>query len=75
MSRMNSPIKNIDDLAKQSDIMYGTLEAGSTHDFFKVILSKQEQDKSSDIEQQPPFGDRKYSNTLPQKRGDLSKIF
>ena len=27
----------------------------------------QEQDKSSDIEQQPPFGNRKYSNTLPQK--------
>ena len=26
------------------------------------------QDKSSDIEQQPPFNDRKYSNTLPQKR-------
>ena len=29
----------------------------------------QKEDKSSDIEQQPPFGDRKYSNTLPQKRG------
>ena len=28
----------------------------------------QEQDKSSDIEKQPPFGDRKYSKTLPQKR-------
>ena len=28
----------------------------------------QEQDKSSDIEQQPPFGDCKYSNTLPQKK-------
>ena len=28
----------------------------------------QEQDKSSHIEQQPPFDDRKYSNTLPQKR-------
>ena len=23
------------------------------------------------IEQQPPFGDRKYSNTLPQKRGKI----
>ena len=31
------------------------------------MLSKQ--DKSSDIEHQPPFGDRKYSNTLPEKRG------
>ena len=28
-----------------------------------------EEDKLSDIEKQPPFGDRKYSNTLPQKRG------
>ena len=28
----------------------------------------QEQEQSSDIEQQPPFGDRKYSNSLPQKR-------
>ena len=30
-----------------------------------------EQDKSSDVEQQPPFGDRKYSNTLPKKRGKI----
>ena len=29
----------------------------------------QEQDKSSDIEQQPPFGDRKISNIQPQNRG------
>ena len=29
----------------------------------------QEQDKSSDIEQQPPFGDRKISNIQPQSRG------
>ena len=28
----------------------------------------QEQDKL-DIEQQPAFGDRKYSNTLPKKKG------
>ena len=32
-------------------------------------LQLQEQDKSSDFEQQSPFGDRKYSNTLPQKKG------
>ena len=31
----------------------------------------QEQDKSSDIEQQPPFGDRKISNIQPQNRGGL----
>ena len=30
-----------------------------------------EQDKSSDIEQQPPFGDRKISNIQPQ--GDQKK--
>ena len=29
----------------------------------------QEQDKSSDIEQQPPFGDRKISNIQRQNRG------
>ena len=28
-----------------------------------------EQNKSFDIEQQPPFGDSKYNNTLSQKRG------
>ena len=28
-----------------------------------------EQDKSSDIEQQPPFGDHKISNIQPQNRG------
>ena len=28
----------------------------------------EEQDKSSDIEQQPPFRDRKHSNTLPKKK-------
>ena len=30
----------------------------------------EEQDQSSDIEQQPPFGDRKYSNTQPQNKGE-----
>ena len=32
-------------------------------------MSLTEQDKSSDIEQQPPFGDRKISNIQPQNRG------
>ena len=32
-------------------------------------VCRQEQDKSSDIEQQPPFGDRKISNIQPQNRG------
>ena len=38
IERMLTPIKNADDLAKQSEISYGTLDAGSTKDFFKVIL-------------------------------------
>lgn len=38
IERMLTPIKNADDLAKQSEIAYGTLDAGSTKDFFKVIL-------------------------------------
>ena len=35
----------------------------------KIYENSQEQDKSSDIEQQPPFGDRKLSNIQPQNRG------
>ena len=34
-----------------------------------AMFNRQEQDKSSDIEQQPPFGDRKISNIQPQNRG------
>ena len=34
-----------------------------------TVQKIEEQDKSSDIEQQPPFGGRKYSNTLPHKEG------
>ena len=33
------------------------------------VLQGQEQDKSSNIEQQPPFGDRKISNIQPQNKG------
>ena len=33
-----------------------------------------EQDKLSDIEQQPPSGDRKLSNTPPQMRGGDTKV-
>ena len=32
---------------------------------------EQEQDKSSDIEQQPPFGDRKISNIQPQTNRNI----
>ena len=34
-----------------------------------TFINVQEQDKSFDIEQQPPFGDRKISNIQPQNRG------
>ena len=34
-----------------------------------TILHSSRFDKSSDIEQQPPYGDRKYSKTLLQNRG------
>jgi len=33
---MLTPIESADDLAKQREIQYGTLDSGSTKDFFKV---------------------------------------
>jgi len=36
IERMLTPIESADDLAKQRQIQYGTLESGSTKDFFKV---------------------------------------
>ena len=36
IERMLTPIESADDLAKQTEILYGTLEAGSTKDFFRV---------------------------------------
>jgi ABC-type amino acid transport substrate-binding protein len=36
IERMLTPIESADDLAKQTEILYGTLEAGSTKDFFKT---------------------------------------
>ncbi|ELT93728.1 hypothetical protein CAPTEDRAFT_178222 [Capitella teleta] len=35
VSRMQSPIESADDLAKQTEIKYGTLSGGSTEGFFK----------------------------------------
>ena len=35
---MIAPIDSVEDLADQNDISYGTLEAGSTMTFFRVIL-------------------------------------
>ena len=36
VERMQSPIESADDLAKQTEIKYGTIESGSTQQFFKV---------------------------------------
>jgi len=36
VERMLTPIENADDLAKQTEIQYGTLDGGSTNAFFKV---------------------------------------
>lgn len=39
VERMVSPIESAEDLAKQTEIAYGTLEAGSTKEFFRVGIS------------------------------------
>jgi len=36
VERMLTPIESADDLAKQTEIQYGTLDAGSTKDFFRT---------------------------------------
>lgn len=36
VERMVSPIESAEDLAKQTDIAYGTLDSGSTKEFFRV---------------------------------------
>ncbi|KAB0372083.1 hypothetical protein FD755_015875, partial [Muntiacus reevesi] len=39
VERMVSPIESAEDLAKQTEIAYGTLDSGSTKEFFRVIVS------------------------------------
>lgn len=34
----SAPINSVEDLAKQTKVMYGAYESGSTMDFFKVII-------------------------------------
>lgn len=36
VERMVSPIESAEDLAKQTEIAYGTLDSGSTKEFFRV---------------------------------------
>ena len=38
VERMVSPIESAEDLAKQTDIAYGTLDSGSTKEFFRVSI-------------------------------------
>ena len=45
------------------------LSKGVVMKIAQISFSIGEQAKSSDIEQQPPFGDCKQSNTIPKMRG------
>lgn len=38
VERMVSPIEGAEDLAKQTEIAYGTLDSGSTKEFFRVSM-------------------------------------
>lgn len=40
VERMVSPIESAEDLAKQTEIAYGTLDAGSTKEFFRVRVKE-----------------------------------
>ncbi len=36
VQRMQTPIENVEDLSKQTEIKYGCIKSGSTENFFKV---------------------------------------
>jgi hypothetical protein len=36
IEKLLTPIESADDLAKQTDISYGTLDSGASQDFFRV---------------------------------------
>jgi len=38
MEKIDTPIKGVEDLAKQTKIKYGAMEGGSTATFFKVTI-------------------------------------
>lgn len=44
VERMQSPIESAEDLSKQTEIRYGTVDSGSTREFFEVSLSLNEDD-------------------------------
>jgi len=37
VQRLQTPIENVEDLSKQTEIKYGTVKSGATEQFFKVI--------------------------------------
>ena len=37
VQRMQTPIENVEDLSRQTEIKYGSQKSGSTENFFKVI--------------------------------------
>lgn len=39
VDKMDTPIKNVEDLAKQTKIKYGTMKDGSTYMFFKLSFT------------------------------------
>jgi ionotropic glutamate receptor len=39
VQRMQSSIKSVEDLSKQTDIKYGCVKSGSTENFFRVRLN------------------------------------
>lgn len=47
VERMVSPIESAEDLAKQTEIAYGTLDSGSTKEFFRVKKKFKKDDFSS----------------------------
>lgn len=45
-----SPIESAEDLAKQTEIAYGTLDSGSTKEFFRVSSNRKgEQDRTESV--------------------------
>ena len=49
VERMQSPIESAEDLAKQTEIKYGTVDSGTTREFFQVRRRQQQQCSSRRI--------------------------
>lgn len=43
VQRMTSPIESAEDLAKQTEIKYGTIDSGTTKEFFRVGICTKNQ--------------------------------